>query len=50
MQALGGLWNSPEITGLFDDLSINSSTANIGSLNGNHMFYANDYMVILPPL
>ncbi|KAF8203623.1 polysaccharide lyase family 8 protein, partial [Pholiota molesta] len=45
MQALGELWNSPEITEMFDDLSINSSTANIGSLNGNHMFYANDYMV-----
>ncbi|KAF8973957.1 polysaccharide lyase family 8 protein [Flammula alnicola] len=45
MQALGQLWNSPEITQVFDDLSVNSTTANIGSLNGNNMFYANDYMV-----
>ncbi|KAF9481397.1 polysaccharide lyase family 8 protein [Pholiota conissans] len=45
LQALGALWDSPELIGIFNDLSTNSSTANVGSLNGNRMFYANDYMV-----
>lgn len=46
MQVIGQLWDSPEITNAFNTLSVNSTTANIGSFNGNRMFYANDYMVI----
>ncbi|KAH9486903.1 hypothetical protein JR316_0000969 [Psilocybe cubensis] len=46
MQVLGQLWASPEISQVFNLLSSTASTtANIGSLNGNQMFYANDYMV-----
>ncbi|KAJ3511297.1 hypothetical protein NLJ89_g4185 [Agrocybe chaxingu] len=47
LQTLGQLWNSGEITQVFNSLSSASasSSANVGSLNGNKMFYANDYMV-----
>ncbi|KDR85026.1 hypothetical protein GALMADRAFT_312284 [Galerina marginata CBS 339.88] len=45
MQALGQLWGSPEITQAFNALFSSSTSANAALLNGNRMFYANDYMV-----
>ncbi|KAJ7146741.1 polysaccharide lyase family 8 protein [Mycena epipterygia] len=45
IQVLGQLWESDSITNLFNDLSATGSTVNPGSLVGNRMFYANDYMV-----
>ncbi|KAF9499708.1 polysaccharide lyase family 8 protein [Pleurotus eryngii] len=45
LQVLGQVWESQAITSVFNRLNSASSTANVGSLNGNRMFYANDYMV-----
>ncbi|KAJ6524244.1 polysaccharide lyase family 8 protein [Mycena vulgaris] len=44
IQVLGQLWGSSDITDIFNDLST-STGVNPGSLVGNRMFYANDYMV-----
>ncbi|KAF4605272.1 hypothetical protein EYR40_004055 [Pleurotus pulmonarius] len=45
IQVLGQVWDSQAITSVFNRLNSASSTANVGALNGNRMFYANDYMV-----
>ncbi|KAF7436855.1 hypothetical protein PC9H_003688 [Pleurotus ostreatus] len=45
IQVLGQLWDSPTITSAFNALHSPGSTVNAGALNGNRMFYANDYMV-----
>ncbi|KAJ7146757.1 polysaccharide lyase family 8 protein [Mycena epipterygia] len=45
IQVLGQLWESDNITNLFNDLSATGSSVNPGSLVGNRMFYTNDYMV-----
>lgn len=42
---LGQLWNSPDITSVFNDMSLVTNNANAGNLIGNRMFFANDYMV-----
>ena len=42
---LGQEWNSSILTAVAASLSTNSSNANVGSLKGNRMFFANDYMV-----
>ncbi|KAI0322716.1 polysaccharide lyase family 8 protein [Amylostereum chailletii] len=45
LQVLAAEWDSPELMQVFNDLSINTTDANAGSLMGNRMFFANDYMV-----
>ncbi|KAG6906113.1 hypothetical protein DXG01_015861 [Tephrocybe rancida] len=45
IQVLGQKWNSPAISQIFDNLALNTTDANAGALEGNRMFYANDYMV-----
>lgn len=45
IQALGQLWNSADVAAVYNSLTASSTTANVGSLSGNRMFYANDYMV-----
>ncbi|KAJ3548815.1 hypothetical protein NM688_g5250 [Phlebia brevispora] len=42
---LGTEWNSSVLTSVSASLSTNSSTANIGDIKGNRMFFDNDYMV-----
>lgn len=42
---LGQLWNSDKLQSIASNLEANDTDANVGSLNGNRMFYANDYMV-----
>ncbi|KAK7055904.1 polysaccharide lyase family 8 protein [Favolaschia claudopus] len=45
IQELGQLWDSDDITEVYNGLAGNGSTVNTGSIVGNRMFYANDYMV-----
>ncbi|KAI0067696.1 polysaccharide lyase family 8 protein [Artomyces pyxidatus] len=45
LQVLGQEWNSATLTNAFSLLSLNTSDANSGALDGNMMFYTNDYMV-----
>ncbi|KAJ8522567.1 hypothetical protein ONZ45_g913 [Pleurotus djamor] len=45
LQVLGQTWNSPTITSVFNALNSGSTSANVGPLVGNRMFFANDYMV-----
>ncbi|KAJ6578036.1 polysaccharide lyase family 8 protein [Mycena capillaripes] len=45
IQVLGQLWESTDITNFYNDLSANGTTVNPGSVVGNRMFYANDYMI-----
>ncbi|KAL5495226.1 hypothetical protein ACEPAI_689 [Sanghuangporus weigelae] len=42
--ALGDLWESSTLLDVYDTLEKNSTTANVGSISGNRMFYSNDYM------
>lgn len=44
IQVLGQQWNSPSISQVYSNLTLNTTSANSGSLIGNRMFYANDYM------
>lgn len=41
---LGAQWNDPDMVQIVDRLNKKSRSANVG-LNGNRMFYDNDYMV-----
>ena len=45
VQQLGNSWNSATLKAFASSLSAPPSNANAGSLTGNRMFYANDYMV-----
>ncbi|THH34186.1 hypothetical protein EUX98_g64 [Antrodiella citrinella] len=45
IEALGEAWNSTVLESVFSSLSKNTTNANVGSINGNRMFFANDYMV-----
>lgn len=45
LQVLGNAWNSDTLTDAFNNLSKYTSNANAGPLNGNRVFYDNDYMV-----
>ena len=45
IQQLGDLWGSGTMESVAESFAVNSSTANAGDINGNRMFYANDYMV-----
>ena len=45
IQQIGDLWGSEIIQSVAESFAANSSTANAGDINGNRMFYANDYMV-----
>jgi len=45
VRELGQLWSSDTLTRFANDLSATSSSANAGQLEGNMMFYTNDYMV-----
>ncbi|TFK41123.1 polysaccharide lyase family 8 protein [Crucibulum laeve] len=45
IQVLGQLWDSAEILNVFNTLSLQTEDANVGPLQGNRMFYTNDYMV-----
>ncbi|KAJ7692130.1 polysaccharide lyase family 8 protein [Mycena rosella] len=45
IEVLGQLWASDSITGVFNALNADDTSVNPGSLVGNRMFYANDYMV-----
>ncbi|KAF8973958.1 polysaccharide lyase family 8 protein [Flammula alnicola] len=42
---LGELWSSSSLTNFATSLASNTTNANAGKLEGNRMFYANDYMV-----
>nr|VWO96501.1 Hyaluronate lyase (EC (Hyaluronidase) (HYase) [Ganoderma boninense] len=44
IQQLGQLWGSEIIQSVAESFAANSSTANAGDINGNRMFYANDYL------
>ncbi|THH34187.1 hypothetical protein EUX98_g65 [Antrodiella citrinella] len=45
IQVLGQLWGSDTLTEVYNGLTKNTTDANAGELDGNRMFYANDYMV-----
>lgn len=45
VRLLGEEWGSQTLIDIAKSLGENTTHANIGSLNGNRMFYANDYMV-----
>ena len=45
LQVLGQEWGSDIILDAFNNLSLNTTTANSGNLVGNRVFYANDYAV-----
>lgn len=45
IRVLGDLWNSTDITHVYEVLEGTSTDANIGATIGNRMFYTNDYMV-----
>ncbi|KAI0662797.1 polysaccharide lyase family 8 protein [Cubamyces menziesii] len=45
LQVLGQEWGSDVILNAFNNLSLNTTTANSGNLVGNRVFYANDYAV-----
>ncbi|KAI0361658.1 polysaccharide lyase family 8 protein [Trametes cingulata] len=45
LQVLGQEWGSDVILNVFNNLSLNTTTANSGNLVGNRVFYANDYAV-----
>ncbi|KAI0043192.1 polysaccharide lyase family 8 protein [Auriscalpium vulgare] len=45
LQALGQEWDSAALNEAFALLSLNTSDANSGNLEGNKMFFDNDYMV-----
>jgi len=45
IDTLGQEWGSSPIVDFASSLSKNSTSANAGNLNGNKMFYDNDYMV-----
>ena len=42
---LGEQWSSSTLTNFANSLSASTTNANAGKLEGNRMFYANDYMV-----
>jgi hypothetical protein len=50
IQVLGQLWGSTDITNFYNDLAAPGTTVNPGSVVGNRMFYANDYMVRRNPI
>lgn len=45
IQQLGKAWRSDGLDSVYLGLSHRTSNANVGNLNGNRMFYNNDYMV-----
>ncbi|KAJ6615863.1 polysaccharide lyase family 8 protein [Mycena sp. CBHHK59/15] len=45
IQVLGQLWDSDDITSFYNGLTDDGTSVNPGSVVGNRMFYANDYMV-----
>ncbi|KAJ7470969.1 polysaccharide lyase family 8 protein [Mycena latifolia] len=45
IEVLGQLWESDDLTNVFNALNSDGTSVNPGSLVGNRMFYANDYMV-----
>ncbi|KAG6857589.1 hypothetical protein H0H87_000188 [Tephrocybe sp. NHM501043] len=45
IQVLSQKWNSPTLSQISDNLTLNTTDANAGALEGNRMFFANDYMV-----
>lgn len=45
IRVLGDLWNSSDITHVYEVLEGTSKNANVGAIVGNRMFYTNDYMV-----
>ena len=49
VRVLGESWQSDKLVNIVDSLNQNTTDANAGSLNGNRMFWDNDYMVRLSP-
>lgn len=45
IQQLGKAWRSDGLDSVYLGLSHRTPNANVGNLNGNRMFYNNDYMV-----
>ncbi|TBU65040.1 polysaccharide lyase family 8 protein [Dichomitus squalens] len=45
LQVIGQIWNSDTVLDVFNNLSLNTTTANSGNLVGSRVFYANDYFV-----
>ncbi|KAH9849787.1 polysaccharide lyase family 8 protein [Lenzites betulinus] len=45
LQVLGQEWGSDVIQDVFNNLSLNTTTANSGNLVGNRVFFANDFAV-----
>ncbi|KAI0669928.1 chondroitin AC/alginate lyase [Trametes maxima] len=44
IQELGQLWDSTILQSVYSSLSQDSENANAGNINGNRVFYANDYV------
>ncbi|KAI0029629.1 polysaccharide lyase family 8 protein [Vararia minispora EC-137] len=45
IEVLGQEWQSPEVQQVFQDLSLATTDANAGKIEGNRMFFTNDYMI-----
>ncbi|PIL31993.1 hypothetical protein GSI_06697 [Ganoderma sinense ZZ0214-1] len=45
IQQLGNAWNSQTLQAVASNVVASGDNANVGNLQGNRMFYANDYMV-----
>lgn len=47
IQQLGNAWKSQTLQAIASNVAASGHNANVGNLQGNRMFYANDYMVWL---
>ena len=47
IEELGTLWDSDTLQSVYQSLVSSSEDANAGQIQGNRMFYDNDYMVRL---
>ena len=45
LDVLGEEWSSDTLMNAYETLDTNTTTANVGSVTGNRVFYDNDYMV-----
>ncbi|KAH9944408.1 polysaccharide lyase family 8 protein [Epithele typhae] len=45
IQVIGELWDSDVFSDVFNNLNLNTTTANSGNLMGSRVFFANDYFV-----
>ena len=45
LQSLGNSWGSAPLQKAYQELSVSTDDANSGNIQGNRIFYANDYAV-----